>query len=213
MKIAVYTLPYEVANEANKINDLFKAGLEELHLRKPSFNRSKYIELLEAIETQYHANIVIHDYLDLAFKFELKGIHTSASFFNGLIGKLRFLRYKSASNLIISTTIRDVTTIEHVHPLFSKVFLGPLFKKYSASNVKVNFDPFQINKTLQNSSKSVYAMGGIDIKNIERCKGLGFEGIILQSAIWKAENIINAYQSFQLSQLNISSSSSVIKIA
>lgn len=200
MKIAVFTLPYELANEAKKINDLFDAGLETLHLRKPCLKKNEFITLLEGIKSEHHPKIVIHDFIDLALKYELKGIHVSPNFFNGLIGKFRKRKFRSLSKQQFATTIVDVSKIEEVHPLFQTVFIGPMFLKYSEANIKVNFDAFQVKKAIQSSNKEIFALGGIDIKNQERCAGLGFEGLALQSAIWKSDDILNAFRAFQLAQ-------------
>lgn len=198
MKITVYTLPYELANEAKKINKLFKAGLEELHLRKPSIKKDKYIQILEAVEEKYHSRIVIHDYIDLAIKYKVRGIHTSPTFFKGVFGLCRKRRYHSLDNFVISTSVQKVKDIIAIDPIFNRVFLGPVYNMYNVGNVKINFDSFQVKKDLQSATMEVFAMGGIDLKNQEKIKGLGFDGFVLQSAIWKSGDYLAAFNSFHL---------------
>lgn len=202
MKIAVYTLPYELANEAVKINELFNAGLEELHLRKPCFKKKEYLELLNAIDQKFHSKIVLHNFIELANKFDVKGIHVTLTFFNGFFGKLRELRLPNTQHFVIATTIDKISDISSLHSKINHVFVGPMFKKYSAESIVVNFDPFQMKKAIVGASKKVYAMGGIDIKNLDKLRGIGLEGIILQSAIWKSDHLLNALNAFQLNQVN-----------
>ena len=213
MKIAVYTLPYELANEVEKINKLFKAGLEELHMRKPCLKRKEFIEILDGIEEKYHSKIVIHDYLDLALDYKVKGIHTSPRFFSGLMGIIRARRYRSLENFVISTSVQKVKEINTIDPIFNRVFLGPMYSKFSAENVKVNFDSFHIKEDLRSAKMEVFAMGGIDTKNQKKIKALGFDGFILQSAIWKSDDYLNAFYTFQLTQFNESDSESNMKMA
>lgn len=213
MKIVVYTLPYELLFESKKIDDLFNAGLEELHIRKPGYSKAQYVKLLDAIDTKYHSRIVIHQYFSLVKKYKLKGIHTSPSFFNGPVGKLRLWSLGDLDNFQISTTIQNVDKLKSTSDIFEAIFVGPLYKKYSEGNVKSNFDTFEMKNAISNTKKRAYAMGGISLKNQERIGSLGFTGLILQSGIWKSDNVLNAFNAFQLGQLQVVPSDRNIKIA
>jgi thiamine-phosphate pyrophosphorylase len=198
MKIVVYTLPYEVANEAKKINNLFKEGLDELHLRKPSLNRKAYKSLIEEIESQYHGKIVLHDYFDLVSKYKLKGIHVNQYFFNGFIGQFRYLKYKRLALNSISTSVKEPSGLKQLNPIFSTIFIGPLFKKYSETSRNVNFDAFRLKTAIKSSLIPVFALGGINLQDQETLFAMGFSGIVLQSGIWKSDCTLNTFSAFKL---------------
>lgn len=213
MKIVVYTLPYELAHESKKIDELFRAGLQELHLRKPGYSKKEYVSLLNAIDTKYHDRLVLHHHFSLAKKYRVKGIHTSPDYFDGLFGKIKLLALGNLENIKISTTIVDITKLKNTSDIFEAIFVGPLYKKYSEGNIKSNFDTFEMKKAISNTKIKTYAMGGINLKNQRRVESLGFSGLILQSGIWKSDNVLNAFNAFQLGQLQVAKADRNIRIA
>jgi len=76
--------------------------------------------------------------------------------------------------------------------------------------VKVNVDSFQVKKNLRSRSIVVFFMGGIALKNLET---LGFDGLVLQSAIWKSDDYLNTFQDFLSMLLDEHNSESKMKIA
>ena len=213
MKLVVYTLPYMISFEAKKIQDLFEAGLEELHIRKPGFSKKEYIDLLNEIDSSYHNRIVIHQHYSLVHKFNVKGIHTKINYFDGILGSIRLMLLGSLDNFQISTTVNEIEKLGTINDIFEAIFVGPLYKKYSEGNVKTNFDTFEMKKAISRTKKETYAMGGISIKNQNRVKSLGFSGLILQSGIWKSDNVLNAFNAFQLGQLKLAKTERSIRIA
>ena len=73
--IIVLTSEKPLENEAQQINDLFDAGLEILHLRKPTFSIEGYRTLLDLISAKYHHRIMIHQFFELTNEYRLRGIH------------------------------------------------------------------------------------------------------------------------------------------
>lgn len=207
MKIAVFTLPYELANEANKINQLFQNGLEELHFRKIDFSKADYVKVMNAIHPQYHNRIVLHQHFGLIHKFSVKGIHIPRNYFQGFMGKIRKIILGNTSNIQISTTVNSLKSLQKVEGDFDGVWLGPLYQKYSEENIRSKFDSFELKKVLNSCKYQIFAMGGIDLSNKNRLQSLGFAGIVLQSSIWKSDNIVNALTAFQLAQYEASSES------
>lgn len=198
MKLSLYTLPYDIANETAKINRLFELGLEELHIRKPRNSYKQTRKYIQEIDETYHNRLIIHEHYTLLNEFNLKGIHTSKSYFSGLIGKINRWNLPDLTDKTLSTTVSrlsDLTSIDHK---FDKVFVGPVFTKYSQHNTKTNFDSFELKNKLSQVEKPIYALGGIEQSKVQRLLNIGFNGMVLQSAIWKSDNIVNAYEAFQM---------------
>jgi thiamine-phosphate pyrophosphorylase len=213
MKIVVYTLPYAVANETDKINQLFDAGLTELHIRKPGFSKDDLYSLLSGINPRYHSCIVLHQKHELSKHFQLKGLHFGPNYFKGASGLFRRMLYAGKSRLQLSTAVSDIKKVDDVSTIFDRVFVGPMYKKFSEQNVLTNFDPFEVKNTVSKSSKSIYAYGGIDYKNQERIESLGFQGLVLQSSVWKSGDVVNAFRSFLTHQSALEMVDRVFQIA
>lgn len=75
MKWIVITMPDFIENEANYINQLFEAGLDLLHLRKPESCIADCERLLQEINPKWYPGIVVHDHFSLCGKYHLHGIH------------------------------------------------------------------------------------------------------------------------------------------
>lgn len=54
MKWIVITLPDFIENESTYINQLFKAGIDLLHLRKPESNTEECKRLIQEIDKKWH---------------------------------------------------------------------------------------------------------------------------------------------------------------
>ncbi|MCB9256109.1 MAG: thiamine phosphate synthase [Chitinophagales bacterium] len=198
MKLIIYSIPYEISNEAKKINALFENGMEEFHLRKPGYTKLQYTNLLNRIDAQHHSKLVLHDFFSLAKRFKVKGVHVDSKAFDGFFGRLYFKSLKRNSDLQITTSVNSFKELKRLPSFFSAAMLGPVFTKFSESNIKENFDFFELRKLVKESNFPIYAMGGIDLntkKNVER---IGFHGVVLQSSIWKSDDIFNAFNAFYI---------------
>lgn len=78
MKIIVITRPAFFKGETDIVNELFRTGLERLHLRKPGATEPQLAEWLQGIEPEYLSRIVLHDCHDLAKSFPIGGVHLNS---------------------------------------------------------------------------------------------------------------------------------------
>lgn len=62
MKLIIITSPDFLLDEARILTELFKAGLDLLHLRKPEAEIYEVESLLQEIPMEYRSRIVIHDF-------------------------------------------------------------------------------------------------------------------------------------------------------
>ena len=70
----------DIDNEILILNQLFEAGLEYYHLRKPDKTIDAYRDYLLQIDEKHHNKIVIHFYHTLINEYNLKGIHFQEQF-------------------------------------------------------------------------------------------------------------------------------------
>ena len=65
----------DIDNETTILNQLFEAGLEWYHFRKPDKDYQQHCEYLNQINEKYHNRIIVHYFHELINDFNLKGIH------------------------------------------------------------------------------------------------------------------------------------------
>ena len=78
MKLVVITRPDFFEGETDIVNDLFRSGMERLHLRKPKASEDELSAWLQGIDHQYYGRIVLHDCFSLVEKFSLGGVHLNS---------------------------------------------------------------------------------------------------------------------------------------
>lgn len=181
--IIIITSEKDVDNEAQKINQLFEAGLECLHFRKPSWTINQYKVLLNQINSEYHNRIVIHHFHKLINKFNLKGIHFPEQKRKDYIDNLgQYFKDLNMFGKTISSSFHQPKELEDCYFEFDYHFLSPVFSSISKQGYEGGgFDVNHINKT-------IVALGGITDKNIEETKKLGYKGIAVLGSVWNSED-------------------------
>lgn len=213
MKNIVQTLPYEVFNEAEKINQLFEAGLETLHIRKPMYSYQELSLLLEAINIEFHHKIVIHSKFSLLSQYNLKGIHTNLSQLSSFVKRTYFTLLKKRYNISLSVSVSNFKAKEIEEKLIDYVFVAPVFQKFSEEHVVQKINMFEHKRALKNTSKAVFAHECFSLENIFAIKACGFSGAVLQSYIWKSEDILNAFKTQKLNVLGVEKNEAIKKLA
>ena len=178
MKWIVITMPDFIENEANYINQLFEAGLDLLHLRKPESCIEDCERLLQEINPKWYSGIVVHDHFSLCGKYHLHGIHLNRRNHqvpDGFQGSLS----RSCHSF------KEVTEAQK-EGVFSYVFLSPIFDSISKKGYKHNF----ANKDLEDAgnngiiNEKVIALGGIIPQFIPQLRAWNFGGAAFLGDIW-----------------------------
>ena len=66
--------------------------------------------------------------------------------------------------------------------------------KFSKKDYQSGFNEFTLRKALEKTKYSVYALGGIELKNIDKVKEYGFAGCALVGAIWTSKEPIESFK-------------------
>src|SRR5688572_29496681 len=61
--------------EATIIQQLFEAGMERFHLRKPGANEQAIRQLLNAIPAEWHQRIALHSHHQLVNDYDIQRLH------------------------------------------------------------------------------------------------------------------------------------------
>lgn len=178
MKWIVITMPDFIENEANNINQLFEAGLDLLHLRKPDSCIADCERLLQEINPKWYPGIVVHDHFSLCGKYHLHGIHLNR-------------RNHQVPDGFQGSLSRSCHSFEEVteaqkEAVFSYVFLSPIFDSISKKGYKHCFS----NKDLEDAgnngiiNEKVIALGGVIPQFIPQLRVWNFGGAAFLGDIW-----------------------------
>lgn len=194
--LIVLTSEKEIGNEAMLINQLFDAGLDRLHLRKPTFSIDGYRGLLTEIDNKHYQKIMLHEHHELAVEFGLKGIHIQEQpRFDLVDGLEKYVTEYKSKGMSVSSSFHDKLTIAACNVRFDYVLLSPVFTSISKENYEgKGFDVTDLDGL-------VVGMGGINENTIKDAFDLGFGGVGVLGGVWDAENpmdsfneILNAYR-------------------
>jgi len=190
--LIVITSEKEVKNEAQKINQLFEAGLECLHFRKPSWNIDQYKGLLNQIDSTFHNRIVIHHFHELINKFNLKGIHFPEQKRKDHIDNPgQYFKHLNMFGKTISSSFHEPEELDGCYFEFDYHFLSPVFSSISKQGYKGR--AFDVNHI----DKLIIGLGGITASNLKEVRKLGYKGIAVLGSIWHSENVIKNFQNIK----------------
>jgi thiamine-phosphate pyrophosphorylase len=184
MKLIVISYPEKIEKEESFIPLLFDNGLEYFHLRKPGWEKGQVVDLLKGIPIQYHGKIIIHDNWNLMNDFDLGGIHVREKDKHSLSnGNCNF-------HSIAVHKLEELYKIEKefkpARPAGGYALLSPIFNSISKKNVNAafNLDDLKVAFASNRPQVPIYALGGIDLKNIFKAKEIGFDGVAILGFIW-----------------------------
>ncbi|HRH12160.1 MAG TPA: thiamine phosphate synthase [Bacteroidia bacterium] len=165
-----YDLPYEL----QIIHALFENGLERFHLRKPLWDIDSQRFFLEKIKPEFRERISLHQHNETAREFGIKLLH--------LREKTRIENnFVKEKDMHYSTSFHSLTQAEIESKDWEYCFLSPVFNSISKPGYNASFGEDLI---IENKYKNIYALGGVDLSNINKVFEKGFCGAALLGSIW-----------------------------
>ena len=176
MKIIAITTPNFIECEASVIPHLLQLGVDLVHIRKPSATSEQLALLLDSLPTWCYDQLVVHDCLELANKYNLKGVHLNRR--NHTVPD----NFKGS----VSMSCHSLEEVEIKKDMADYVFLSPIFNSISKNGYNSAFSKEELHNAMKQATidKKVMALGGVSLANIETVKDLGFGGAALLGDIW-----------------------------
>lgn len=176
MKIIAITTPNFIECEASVIPHLLQLGVDLVHIRKPSATSEQLALLLNSLPTWCYDQLVVHDCLELANKYNLKGVHLNRR--NHTVPD----NFKGS----VSMSCHSLEEVEVKKDMADYVFLSPIFNSISKNGYNSAFSKEELHNAMKQGTidKKVIALGGVSLANIETVKDLGFGGAALLGDIW-----------------------------
>lgn len=185
--IVVITPEKRAQNETEIINELFQEGLDLLHIRKPFINEEEMKGFIEKINSEFHAQLVLHSHYDLAKDFKISRFH-----FREIDRQNRL--FQSFEDKIISTSVHDMETFNELSNEWEYSFISPVFPSISKKGYGENSTILNDIKRRKNSKVKLVALGGIDENNIHQVFEKNTDGVALLGAIWESKKPIQIFR-------------------
>ena len=188
MKIAVISHNRYLDNEAEIINQLFEAGLDYFHIKKNKSNTRKLKRLLDQVNPDFYSQISLHKNHSIAVKYKLQGVHFTnkhrdKSIKTYFTKKWLRIRYK---RIRFTMSYHSLESISEDSSDYDYSFLSPVFgsttKKYQPG-----FNNRTLSNILKKTDKQIFALGGVNLTNIELAEKIGFDGVALSTFLWDSD--------------------------
>jgi thiamine-phosphate pyrophosphorylase len=180
MNIAVITWPEFFEGEAEAIEALFEAGLDVLHLRKPTAETEALRQFVEKINTKFHGRITVHGRLDAIRDLGVGGFHIPKVEWQ--VNTIRKLTGKR-----LSRSCHSLEEVKVSLTLCNYVFLSPIFDSISKSGYGAAFSAEELatGRRAEIITRQVYALGGITPERFGLIRTWGFGGAGVLGYIWE----------------------------
>lgn len=161
MKLIVATSPEFFVEENAILDELFKEGLDGLHIRKPNSEPIYCERLLTLTKPMWYSRIVVEDHFYLKSEYNLKGIHLNPRNPNMPYGYKGFFSRSC-----------DLYDIENWKEQCGYVFLD------------INPEVLHRAEADNHIDKKVFARGIKSVDDVKLMKRLGFGGVVLDDILW-----------------------------
>lgn len=203
MKVVVISPEHADPREAVVLGDLFAAGLERYHVRKPTWSRTQLESWLRQLPVEWRSRLVLHQHHELAKTLGLGGLHWRDQGTAGIPPVWPESLTASAPpppHLFTSRSCHDLPTLRASLGRYDSVFFGPVFPSLSKPGYGPRDDLSFAELAACLSSRraaerrtTVLALGGITAERIHEVRTLGFDGIAVIGAIWQAADPARAF--------------------
>ncbi|SHI75461.1 thiamine-phosphate pyrophosphorylase [Arenibacter nanhaiticus] len=182
----------DLENETSRLNQMFKAGLQSYHFRKPAKTLEECRSYLNQIEHAYYPRIVTHGFHFLAEDYALKGIHLKEQLRNDLKEELLpYVQRYQDKGFTVSSSFHEPEVLSDSKIPFDYHLLSPVFSSISKQGYQGRgFDISQI-------PKKIIGLGGIQEETIAQAVALGYSGIGVLGAIWQSKDPIKSFKRIQ----------------
>lgn len=179
----------DIDNEILILNQLFEAGLEYYHFRKPNKSYQEHCNYLDAIDIKFHNRIVTHYHHELINEYSLKGIHFQEQKRRDYIDNPgHYFKGLNMFGKTISSSFHEPEELEDCYFEFDYHLLSPVFSSISKQGYEGRgFDVNHIDKL-------IVGMGGINSKTLTKTIELGFKGVGVLGGVWNTDNPVESFK-------------------
>jgi thiamine-phosphate pyrophosphorylase len=187
MKLLVISTPQEIPHEVETIHELFRLGLEILHLRKPDYSSLRMEKLLKSIESRYHQRIMLHSHHNLGQRYTLRGLHFPAAVRQNSI---------TLSPPCQSTSCHSIKELDAYGPHFEYILVSPVFDSISKPGYHAGIDIGRLKEHIVQAGSRVVGLGGISPETLQLLPSDCWGAAVL-GYVWCHDSIDKRISSFE----------------
>ncbi|MGU3376692.1 thiamine phosphate synthase [Chryseobacterium sp. M5A1_1a] len=186
--ILVITPETKVPNEVEIINQMFKDGLDLLHIRKPWISQQEMIDFISDIDESFYSQLVLHTHFELGKDCSISRFH-----FREEDRKERKYMLFMNDN-IISTSVHHITHYNTLEKEWEYAFISPFFQSISKKGYGEDSTVLEEVRQRNNLNVKLIALGGILPGRIPEVIETGVDGIALLGAIWESNEPLKVFK-------------------
>jgi thiamine-phosphate pyrophosphorylase len=194
-QLVVISPEAEEPREIAVLGELFAAGLERYHVRKPHWSAAKLEVWLRSLPLAWRSRLVLHQHHELVDALALGGRHWRDD------GSARSV---PQGTTFASRSCHDLATLRASLGYYDTVFFSPVFPSLSKPGHGLQPDisldelaALLAARTATERRTTVIALGGITGQTASRALALGFDGVAALGAIWQAADPVAAFAALQ----------------
>jgi len=169
-EIAVFSPEKDYPNELELVLDLFTAGLERFHVRKPHSSVESIRTYLSSIPAEFRDKVYVHYYRKLAQEFGCK-LHL----------QFQFAVIQGKVQSCDSVSVHSLEELKQIDGRIKSCTLSPVFESISKENYAANPD---LDRIPPDRETKIIALGGVDASTIAKAREFGFDGAACLGGIW-----------------------------
>lgn len=211
MNLVVISPEADDAREQAVLRELFAAGLERYHVRKPAASREQLAAWLRAVPAEFRPRLVLHHHHDLAAELGCGGIHfrdseRSTVSLTVLAAHESLQRGQADRATHLTRSCHDLPAVRAALGHFDSIFVSPIFPSLSKPGHAPRSDfPFAALAALlatrapAERRTAVLALGGVTRERLPQVRAFGFDGAAVLGAVWRAADPVRAFAEMQQS--------------
>ncbi len=174
----------------DNIYAVLDAGCQWIQIRwknQSEVNILKLSEKVKLLTDSYSATLIINDYPTIAKTVDAHGVHLGLTDMN--VQQAKQLLHPNQWIGGTANSLQDVT--KRINEQVTYIGLGP----YKFTNTKDNLSPIlglvgyqNILQNIKNKDIPIYAIGGIELSDVQDIVNTGIYGVAMASAITKSKN-------------------------
>ena len=179
-----------------QVEDALKGGVTILQLREKNLGREEFLQEAKEVKTlcvKYNVPLIINDKVDIALEAGADGVHVGLEDM-----KVEEIRKMAPPDFIIGATAKTKEQAETAEKSGADYLgVGAVFPSPTKKNaVRITNEML---KEICNSVKiPAVAIGGISMENIDTIEKNVVDGVALVSAIFGADNILEASRQMKI---------------
>lgn len=192
----------ERPDELAVVAELFAAGLERYHVRKPRWSAAQLEAWVAGVPACRRPRLVLHQGHELVGRLGLGGRHWRDE--PGALGSDAEVQAARHAGVFTSRSCHGLDTLRAALGAYDAVFFGPVCASLSKPGYGPRSDDLGETagailrrRTGLERQTRVIALGGITVETAPRVIALGFDGVAVLGAVWMAPDPVVAFGALQ----------------